>query len=105
MSTIDRRSLYQWCRVPAADLARHPSRKVPFRLVADSVAMGACMIERHITLDRTMWGTDHAASLGPSGVERLVRDIRIVEEALGSPEKRVMEREIAVMQKLRRVGG
>jgi sialic acid synthase SpsE len=42
-----------------------------------AVALGAVMIERHITLDRTMWGTDHAASLEPRGLETLVRDIRI----------------------------
>lgn len=43
MSTIDRRALYQWCRVPFDELERHPGRKVPFRLVKDSAAMGECM--------------------------------------------------------------
>ncbi|MHB8924734.1 MAG: N-acetylneuraminate synthase family protein, partial [Coriobacteriia bacterium] len=52
-----------------------------------AVAMGACIIERHITLDRTMVGPDHAASLEPSGLEKLVRDIRNLESALGSGRK------------------
>lgn len=69
-----------------------------------AMAMGACIIERHITLDRAMWGSDQAASLEPSGLSRLVRDIRLVEESLGTGEKIVQEREIAVMKKLRRVG-
>jgi len=69
-----------------------------------AVAMGACCVERHVTLDRAMWGTDQAASLGPSGITRLVRDIRLVEESLGDGVKRVIEREIPVMKKLRRVG-
>jgi N-acetylneuraminate synthase len=54
--------------------------------------MGASVIERHITLERAMWGSDHAASLGTSGVIRLVRDIRIVEIAMGDGVKRVCER-------------
>jgi len=69
-----------------------------------AVAMGACAVERHITLDRAMWGSDQAASLEPSGLSRVVRDIRLVEEAFGTGEKIVQEREVPVMQKLRRVG-
>lgn len=69
-----------------------------------AVALGACVIERHITLERSMWGSDQAASLGPSGLTKLTRDIRLVEMAMGSGEKRVHEREIPVMKKLRRVG-
>jgi N-acetylneuraminate synthase len=69
-----------------------------------AVAMGACMIERHITLDRAMWGSDQAASLAPNGIVRLVRDIRLVEEALGDGQKRLYDKEIPIMQKLRRVG-
>ena len=62
--------------------------------------MGACVIERHFTLDRTMKGGDHAASLEPIGLQKLVRDIRHVEEALGSGNKRVLESEIPIRQKL-----
>jgi N-acetylneuraminate synthase len=69
-----------------------------------AAAIGACVIERHITLDRSMWGSDHAASLEPSGITRLARDIRLVEQSMGDGVKRVEEREIAVMKKLRRVG-
>lgn len=75
--------------------------------IASSVAavtLGACIVERHITLDRSMWGSDQAASLEPSGLTRLVRDIRLVETSLGDGVKRVEEREVAVMKKLRRVG-
>lgn len=69
-----------------------------------AVAIGACMIERHITLERSMWGSDQAASLGPSGIHQLVRDIRLVETALGDGVKRVLDREVPIMEKLRRVG-
>jgi N-acetylneuraminate synthase len=67
-----------------------------------AVALGACMVERHITLDRAMWGSDQAASVEPHGFDRLVRWIRSVEHALGDGVKRVYEREIPVMEKLRR---
>jgi len=69
-----------------------------------AVVLGACMVERHITLDRAMWGSDHAASLEPNGISRLVRDIRLVESALGDGVKRVFDSEKPVIQKLRRVG-
>jgi N-acetylneuraminate synthase len=69
-----------------------------------AVALGACLVERHITLDRAMWGSDQAASLEPNGITRVVRDIRIVEQALGDGTKAVRPSEIPVMQKLRRVG-
>ncbi|MCC2031940.1 N-acetylneuraminate synthase family protein [Microbacterium allomyrinae] len=68
-----------------------------------AVALGAVAVERHITLDRTMWGSDHAASLEPTGLQHLVRDIRVVEAALGDGVKRVYPGELAPMAKLRRV--
>ena len=67
-----------------------------------AVAMGATFIERHITLDRSMWGTDHAASVEPGGLQRLVRDIRNIELSFGDGVKRVYESEIPVRTKLRR---
>jgi N-acetylneuraminate synthase len=67
-----------------------------------AVALGACTVERHITLDRSMWGTDHAASLEPTGITRLVRDIRLIEKSMGDGVKRVIEREFPVIKKLRR---
>jgi N-acetylneuraminate synthase len=69
-----------------------------------AVALGACCVERHITVDRALWGSDQAASLEPNGITRLVRDIRLVEQAMGSPDIRVLEREIPIIKKLRRVG-
>lgn len=69
-----------------------------------AVVLGACVIERHITLDRAMWGSDQAASVEPQGFARLVKDIRAVEAGLGDGVKRVYESEIPVMRKLRRVG-
>jgi N-acetylneuraminate synthase len=71
--------------------------------VAASV-LGACMVERHITLDRAMWGSDHAASLEPNGINRLVRDIRLCETSMGNGVKRVYDSEKPIIQKLRRVG-
>jgi len=68
-----------------------------------SVALGACAVERHITLDRSMWGSDQAASVESQGFIRLVRDIRLVEAALGDGVKRVIEREVPIMKKFRRV--
>lgn len=68
-----------------------------------AVALGAVAVERHITIDRTMWGSDHAASLEPTGLQHLVRDIRVIEEALGDGVKRVYPGELAPMAKLRRV--
>jgi N-acetylneuraminate synthase len=68
-----------------------------------AVALGAVAVERHITLDRAMWGSDQAASLEPQGFEHLVRDIRIIGEALGDGVKRVFPGEEAPRAKLRRV--
>ena len=69
-----------------------------------AVALGARVVERHITLNRTMWGSDHAASLEPRGFSTLIRDIRMVEQALGDGEKRIYPGELAPLSKLRRVG-
>lgn len=68
-----------------------------------AVALGACVVERHITLDRSMWGSDQAASVEPSGFERLVKDVRAIEEALGDGVKRVYQSEELTLRKLRRV--
>ena len=69
-----------------------------------SIALGASCIERHITLDRAMWGSDQAASVEPNGVARLVRDIHTAERAMGDGVKRVLESEVPILKKLRRVG-
>lgn len=69
-----------------------------------AAALGACCVERHITLDRASWGSDQAASLEPNGITRLVRDIRLWEQARGDGIKRVYERELPIIKKLRRIG-
>ena len=70
-----------------------------------AVALGAVFVERHITLDRAMWGSDQAASVEPPGLQRLVRDIRIISDSLGDGVKRIYDGELAAMKKLRRVPG
>jgi N-acetylneuraminate synthase len=67
-----------------------------------AVAMGATFVERHFTLDRAMWGSDHAASVEPQGLARLVKDIRDVETAAGDGVKKVYADEVAQMKKLRK---
>jgi N-acetylneuraminate synthase len=67
-----------------------------------AAALGACVIERHITLNRAMWGSDQAASIEPQGVAKMVRDIRVIESAMGNGEIKVYESEIPIMDKLRR---
>lgn len=66
-----------------------------------SVAMGATFIERHVTLDRAMWGSDHAASVEPQGMTHLARDIRVIESAMGDGVKKVYESELPIIAKLR----
>ena len=67
-----------------------------------AVVMGATFVERHFTLDRSMWGSDHAASVEPQGFARLVKDIRDIEIASGDGIKKVYEAEVAQMKKLRK---
>ena len=68
-----------------------------------AVVLGACFVERHITLDRAMWGSDQAASVEPWGYMRLVRDIRVIEQALGDGAKKVYDSEKAMLHRLRKV--
>ncbi len=68
-----------------------------------AVALGACFVERHITLDRAMWGSDQAASVEVDGFHRLVRNIRDIEIALGDGIKRVYDSELGFRKKLRKV--
>ena len=72
---------------------------------AVAVAFGACMVERHLTLDRAMWGSDQAASVEPGGFERLVKYIRVTEASLGDGVKKVYESEQPSLKRLRRVNG
>jgi N-acetylneuraminate synthase len=82
----------------------YSGHEVGLQTSAAAVALGACVIERHITLDRAMWGSDQAASVEPQGFARLVRDIRAIEAALGDGQLRIYDSEVPIMKKLRRVG-
>lgn len=72
---------------------------------AVAVALGACLVERHLTLDRAMWGSDQAASVEPGGFERLVKYLRVTEAALGDGVKKVYASEMSSLKKLRRFAG
>jgi N-acetylneuraminate synthase len=67
-----------------------------------AVALGACLVERHFTLDRSMWGSDQAASVEPTGFQRLVKYIRVTEDSLGDGIKKVYDSEKPSMKRLRR---
>lgn len=79
----------------------YSGHEVGLQISLAAVARGADVLERHMTLDRAMWGSDQAASVEPQGMARLVRDVRVIEEALGDGIKRVYEDEIPVRTKLR----
>ncbi len=68
-----------------------------------AVAMGACLVERHFTLDRARWGNDQAASVEPGGFRKLVKYIRVTEQAMGDGVKKVYDSELSSLNKLRRV--
>lgn len=80
----------------------YSGHEVGLQTTLAAVTLGATFVERHITLDRAMWGSDQAASVEPGGVMRLVRDIRVIEHAMGDGVKQVYESEIKARQKLRR---
>ena len=80
----------------------YSGHEVGLQTTVAAVALGACVVERHITLDRAAWGSDQAASVEPQGIARLVRDIRVVEAALGDGRKRVYDSELPIRAKLRR---
>jgi len=79
----------------------YSGHEVGLQTTLASTVLGACFVERHITLDRAMWGSDHAASVEPGGLMRLVRDIRVIEMAMGNGVKRVYESELSSIKKLR----
>lgn len=66
-----------------------------------AVALGACMIERHITLDRSSWGSDQSSSVEPAGLRRLVKDIRLIERSMGDGVKKIEAGEFAPLKRLR----
>ena len=79
----------------------YSGHEVGLQISLAAVALGATSIERHITLDRTMYGSDQAASIEPSGIMKMVRDIRIIETAMGNGVKSVLKAEIDIKNKLR----
>ncbi|MCK4358966.1 MAG: N-acetylneuraminate synthase family protein [Candidatus Cloacimonetes bacterium] len=81
----------------------YSGHEVGLQISLAAVGMGATSIERHITLDRTMYGSDQAASVEPTGLIKLVRDIRIIEKALGMGEKVILDKEVSIKNKLRPV--
>jgi len=81
----------------------YSGHEVGLQITLAAVAIGANAIERHITLDRSMWGSDQAASVEPIGLMKLVRDIRIIENALGDGVKRILPSEEEVMKRLRKI--
>ena len=83
----------------------YSGHEVGLQVTYAAVVLGACCVERHITLDRAMWGSDQAASVEPGGFMRLVRDIRVIERGLGDGTKRVYDSEKPIMKRLRRVLG
>jgi len=83
----------------------YSGHEVGLQTTVAAVALGASFVERHITLDRAMWGSDQAASVEPGGLMRLVRDIREVELAMGDGVKHVYDSELPIRAKLRRVNG
>lgn len=91
------RTMYPTCPI---GYSGHETGLVP---TFAAVALGACFVERHITLDRAMWGSDQAASVEIVGLERLVHGIRDVEASLGDGVKKVYESEVNPRKKLRRV--
>jgi N-acetylneuraminate synthase len=92
-------TLKDFFQVPVGYSGHEPGLQISIA----AVALGAEVIERHITLDRTMWGSDHSASLEPEGFTKLIRDIRIIEAALGDGVKQVFPGELAPLSKLRRI--
>jgi N-acetylneuraminate synthase len=74
-----------------------------YLVTLSAVILGATSIERHITLDRTMYGSDQAASLEPTGLIRMVKDVRRVKDVLGDGKKKIWDSEIPAMEKLRKV--
>lgn len=81
----------------------YSGHEIGLQVTYAAIALGACFVERHITLDRAMWGSDQAASVEAGGLVRLVRDIRLIEQALGDGVKQVYDSEKSAREKLRRV--
>jgi len=84
-------------------LVGYSGHEVGLSTTISAVTLGACVVERHITLDRSMWGSDQSASVEPIGFKKLVTDIRSTEQALGNGIKTVYDSEKDIIKKLRRI--
>ena len=94
----------KWCEEKYPDLIiGYSGHETGLSTTYAAVALGAKIIERHITLDRSMWGTDHSASVEPHGLESLVSNIRDIELAMGDGIKNITPGEIPIREKLRRI--
>ena len=79
----------------------YSGHEIGLQVSCAAVTLGATFVERHITLDRAMWGSDQSASIEPQGLNRLVRDIRVIEAAMGDGIKRIYESEKPLIKRLR----
>ena len=82
-------------------LVGYSGHELGIQITEAAVALGADFVERHVTMDRTMWGSDHAASLEPSGLQKMCRDIRIIESAMGDGIKRIYDSEKDSIERLK----
>ncbi len=103
-STLDEANLYVISELQKkfkCEVGYSGHEKSAYLVCVCAVMLGATSIERHVTIDRTLYGHDQAASLEPLGLRRLVRDVRIIDKILGDGEKRVWDSELQTMKKLR----
>lgn len=84
-------------------LVGYSGHEVGLQTTLAAVMLGACVVERHLTLDRSMYGSDQASSVEPHGFAQMVRDIRVCEQARGDGIKRVYDSELPIKKKLRKV--
>ena len=100
VATVKFAEMIGWEKVVDLALSAGLNEKI---LATPAVALGATTIERHITLDRAMYGNDQAASLEPEGIKRLVRDIRLIDKIMGNGIKTIWKSEIPAQKKLRQI--
>ena len=103
-STLDEANLYVISELQKkfkCEVGYSGHEKSAYLVCVCAVMLGATSIERHITIDRTLYGHDQAASLEPLGLRRLVRDIRAVDKILGDGKKRIWDSELETVKKLR----
>ena len=93
------KTLSDYFKVPVG----YSGHEIGLQATYAAVALGACFIERHITLDRDMWGSDQASSIEPEDLKRMVSDIRVIKQAMGDGIKKVYDSELPIKTKLRRI--